>query len=217
MPTENAAPSGYIYLIREESDRRRYKIGYSRDPMGRLKSLQTGNSDRLKLVAMWEGTQADERALHERYRNQRLEGEWFCLDTRQIPLLQTYRSRRIFMSAMEFFQNEKARILSAVGEALLASIGQNNVSDSAVLNGGLPDVTICGSDVIIESANDGRRMRVRGVDWDDENVSEVIAGAYRFMWYWLDKGRRIDINGSIPAQKWSDMKDYSRRYRRGVQ
>ncbi|MBE4311108.1 GIY-YIG nuclease family protein [Vibrio parahaemolyticus] len=70
-----------LYFIVENEDliNQRIKIGISRDPVKRLKALQTGNSRRLALMG-WIDSGADrelERQLHQKYREQRVIGEWF--------------------------------------------------------------------------------------------------------------------------------------------
>tara|TARA_Y100000310_G_C20334261_1_gene646713 strand:+ start:381 stop:680 length:300 start_codon:yes stop_codon:yes gene_type:complete len=53
------------------------KIGRSKDPQKRLKQLQTGNPNKLKLIASFEKEGWKEKALHEELSRYRLEGEWF--------------------------------------------------------------------------------------------------------------------------------------------
>lgn len=72
---------GYIYCIAEKGVGGFYgspvKIGYSVKPEARPAELQTGNPRPLKLLGQIKGTRATERALHEKYINQNLVGEWF--------------------------------------------------------------------------------------------------------------------------------------------
>ena len=56
------------------------KIGRSKDPQKRLKQLQTGNPNKLKLIAEFKGEGWKENYLHERLKSYRLEGEWFSYD-----------------------------------------------------------------------------------------------------------------------------------------
>ncbi|MFL0912641.1 GIY-YIG nuclease family protein [Vibrio parahaemolyticus] len=70
-----------LYFIIENEDliNQRIKIGISKDPVKRLKALQTGNSRRLALMG-WIDSGSDrelERQLHQKYREQRVIGEWF--------------------------------------------------------------------------------------------------------------------------------------------
>ena len=56
------------------------KIGRSKDPQKRLKQLQTGNPNKLKLIAYFEGEGWREKLLHEHLSSHRLEGEWFSYE-----------------------------------------------------------------------------------------------------------------------------------------
>jgi hypothetical protein len=53
------------------------KIGRSKDPQKRLKQLQTGNPNKLKLIASFDRMGWREKALHEHLSKWSLEGEWF--------------------------------------------------------------------------------------------------------------------------------------------
>jgi|TARA_R110002153_G_scaffold37013_1_gene108998 hypothetical protein len=67
----------YLYCI---SDGSLCKFGFSIDPARRLKTLQTGNANKLKLihtVQVDEGVTKLERKLHKEYANLRVHGEWF--------------------------------------------------------------------------------------------------------------------------------------------
>jgi hypothetical protein len=57
------------------------KIGYATDPLKRLASLQTGTTDRLDLLFTFRGGLEEEKQLHERFKTQRISGEWFSYDT----------------------------------------------------------------------------------------------------------------------------------------
>lgn len=66
-----------IYFIQEVPDGA-VKIGYTGgDPYARLASLQTGNSKPLRVLAFAPGGPKEERDLHERFADLRLQGEWF--------------------------------------------------------------------------------------------------------------------------------------------
>jgi hypothetical protein len=72
-----AGPSdGLVYFI-EAVGAGRIKIGHARDPQARLRELQTGSAYTLRLMAMVPGGMALERALHRRFADLRLAGEWF--------------------------------------------------------------------------------------------------------------------------------------------
>jgi len=65
-----------IYFI-ENTDSGEIKIGYSRNPMARLRALQTATCAPLELLKVVEGDVSLERALHEKFRGGRRRGEWF--------------------------------------------------------------------------------------------------------------------------------------------
>jgi hypothetical protein len=69
----------YVYLIRGNDGR--YKIGIAKNPNQRIKQLQTGNSDRLELIDVYQSENASkiESALHFQYNHVRQHGEWFDL------------------------------------------------------------------------------------------------------------------------------------------
>ena len=89
-----------IYLIanREEDF---CKIGFSLSPDARLLQLQTGNPYPLELVAVIEGTIIEEKELHKKFADFKLEGEWFtfspeikkhfnCIDDRNFKTFTKY-------------------------------------------------------------------------------------------------------------------------------
>ncbi|KTW01302.1 GIY-YIG nuclease family protein [Sphingomonas sanguinis] len=55
------------------------KIGHSVYPEARLRSLQTGNHERLQIFAMAPGGREQEAKYHSRWRARRPSGEWFML------------------------------------------------------------------------------------------------------------------------------------------
>ena len=68
-----------LYLI-QSSNTGMIKIGRSKTPSKRLKQLQTGNPNKLKLVASFKDQGWMEKNLHERLKDYRQEGEWFSHD-----------------------------------------------------------------------------------------------------------------------------------------
>ncbi len=70
-----------IYFIRPESGSA-VKIGYCKaDPVKRLRALQTGHPERLRLIAVIDGPEAGrmgEAEWHGRFAADRLHGEWFA-------------------------------------------------------------------------------------------------------------------------------------------
>jgi len=53
------------------------KMGYTEYVEQRLKSLQTGHYDTLKILKAISGSIKSERALHKKIKHIRLRGEWF--------------------------------------------------------------------------------------------------------------------------------------------
>lgn len=68
-----------LYIIQSDVSGN-IKIGRSKDPQKRLKQLQTGNPNKLKLIAEFKGEGWKEKILHDRLAFYRLEGEWFKYD-----------------------------------------------------------------------------------------------------------------------------------------
>lgn len=57
----------------------RVKIGFTKNIAQRLHSLKTANHRPIDLLASWPAPQADEKALHARFADLRVSGEWFAL------------------------------------------------------------------------------------------------------------------------------------------
>ena len=68
-----------VYLIRGNNGK--YKIGISKNPKERIRALQTGNSEQLKIIETYESENAGtiEFALHAQYSHVKKTGEWFDL------------------------------------------------------------------------------------------------------------------------------------------
>ena len=71
----------YVYFIQGECGGA-IKIGFSQNPKSRLKSIQTGMPDLLKLLAVIPGDEKLEKELHNEFNDLRLRGEWFRPDDR---------------------------------------------------------------------------------------------------------------------------------------
>lgn len=70
---------GHVYIF-QKGRRAVVKIGYSGDHEGRMASLQTSTPDKMRLIALIPGSRSVEAALHKRFREYRLSGEWFRLE-----------------------------------------------------------------------------------------------------------------------------------------
>ena len=75
----------YLYFIQSDKTGM-IKIGRSKNPNKRLKQLQTGNANKLKLIASFEGMGWREKLIHEKLDRWSEEGEWFnCSCVGSIP------------------------------------------------------------------------------------------------------------------------------------
>lgn len=71
----------FIYLLKQENESK-YKIGTSKNPEKRIRTLQTGNSDKIVLVNKYKSLKfykKIEYALHNQYSHLKSNGEWFDL------------------------------------------------------------------------------------------------------------------------------------------
>ena len=74
---------GFVYLIKEESNENKYKIGMTNKTLEqRMNSLQTGNPNKLTLINYHESKnpKAVEKTLHNFFRHKNILREWFDLD-----------------------------------------------------------------------------------------------------------------------------------------
>jgi translation elongation factor P/translation initiation factor 5A len=75
----------YVYLI--SNDFIGFKIGRSKHPKKRIKELQTGNADQLKLIKTYKSPKHHKKlefALHNIYEYKNKLGEWYLLDDNDI-------------------------------------------------------------------------------------------------------------------------------------
>jgi hypothetical protein len=76
-----------IYVI-QRGDNGPIKIGLSENPERRLKQLQTGNGEPLRLIAVIEGNRRLEQEIHSTLHNHQGIGEWFMPDDRELAYIQ---------------------------------------------------------------------------------------------------------------------------------
>lgn len=74
-----------IYFIRSGEY---VKIGYSDNPLGRLRQVQTGNPIEAELLAVCPGGKDDEAAIHGAFQQHRVSGEWFRATPRLDALIE---------------------------------------------------------------------------------------------------------------------------------
>jgi hypothetical protein len=70
------AKIGTVYVLRDDANAR-VKIGTALNPLMRMRDLQTGSSNRLRLIAMLPGGRRAERDLQNIWPERRIGGEWF--------------------------------------------------------------------------------------------------------------------------------------------
>ncbi len=71
--------SDFLYFI-QSNKTGLIKIGRAKNPHKRIRELQTGNGEELRLIAYFKGWAWRERDLHELLKDFRLHGEWFSYD-----------------------------------------------------------------------------------------------------------------------------------------
>ena len=69
-------PTGYVYFV-QGCCGGAIKIGYSKEPERRLKELQTGYPDTLRILVLVPGTEKTEKYYQRKFEVHRLNGEWF--------------------------------------------------------------------------------------------------------------------------------------------
>lgn len=62
------------------------KIGTAKYPDQRLRNLQTGNSQELKMLRTMPGGKATERWLHEEFKADRMRSEWFIFSSKMLEI-----------------------------------------------------------------------------------------------------------------------------------
>lgn len=83
---------GFIYVIQGELGGP-IKIGYSQDVAQRVKELQTGYPDDLKVLHMFPGNMDIEAKIHQDLKKYRMRGEWFKPDKYVMFRVQMYKKR----------------------------------------------------------------------------------------------------------------------------
>lgn len=87
------SPTTNCYIIHDKKNNA-YKIGMSKNPTKRLKQLQTGNSNKLYLLASFKSNQYLEKFLHKLLSFDNIRGEWFELTVEKLEFLIDYLEER---------------------------------------------------------------------------------------------------------------------------
>ncbi len=85
----NDTSGNYIYFI---GDGERIKIGRSKNPWARLKTLQTSSGNELHLLAVKRAPVTAEAELHQRFADIRLAGEWFRATSELVTFVSGFQS-----------------------------------------------------------------------------------------------------------------------------
>lgn len=80
----------YVYFIRAGLSGP-VKIGYSKNPFRRLIELQSGNADKLRLLAIHPGGAGLEKSLHRYFADCRALNEWFDPTDEMLDLIDNVR------------------------------------------------------------------------------------------------------------------------------
>jgi hypothetical protein len=76
MPNGSTPTYEFVYAI-QAVNLKTIKIGFSTDVSQRLRALQTGSPDELKIIGCWLGTQDEEGKIHSKMAQWLVHGEWF--------------------------------------------------------------------------------------------------------------------------------------------
>lgn len=85
--------SSFVYLI--EAQMGVLKIGCSARPETRLKTMAVNSPTPLRLIAVWPGVTADERALHARFDAHRFYNEWFRIEGDLAGFVESVRGKGV--------------------------------------------------------------------------------------------------------------------------
>ena len=78
----------YIYVMYDENTKQ-YKIGRSKHPEYRERTLQSEKPS-IVMQFYYSGVNADEKYLHEKFKNKRTRGEWFKLNFSDLNEIERY-------------------------------------------------------------------------------------------------------------------------------
>lgn len=84
--------STFIYLISNNNNS--IKIGHSKNPLKRIKQLQTGNDNKLTLLLVCYADIYLEKRLHKMFLFHKKYGEWFTVSTEQLNFIIQYLLER---------------------------------------------------------------------------------------------------------------------------
>lgn len=141
---------GFIYAI-QSSKTKLIKIGFSVMPEGRVKGLQTGSPDKLKLLKTWPGTMSDEKRIHRCLKEHRVHGEWFEVSyDRAAFVIQAVIEPRDADNTMEHVQQSLTEAIEF--GAIIRTVQQTSKDgETPVLVVQLWNTTICETHKLVHS------------------------------------------------------------------
>ena len=121
----------YLYAVRMlipgMGRPRPIKIGFSTNPTERIQSYNCGPYP-VELIGTWRGTRADEKAMHEQFKDIRLEGEWFSTTKELLEAidLKINEESRVEV-AMEIVASERKSETETRGDILRRVVGGDHL------------------------------------------------------------------------------------------
>jgi hypothetical protein len=106
---------GHVYLI-QKGDADVYKIGIAKHPRRRLRALQTGTPELLRLARIWYLAEPYrvEQVLHRKFALACTRGEWFALSPAQFDAVRTYLDQHVTRRPMAILTLPLAFVLLAL-------------------------------------------------------------------------------------------------------
>lgn len=95
-----------IYFVRCQA-RNAIKIGTADDPAARLRGLQTACPDDLELLGSIPGSESEERALHRKFAELRIRGEWFRAEQSLIGFIELHTNHDLFKDMPKITHDRK--------------------------------------------------------------------------------------------------------------
>lgn len=96
----DVAPPGFVYFVHNGEH---VKIGWSKDWKGRLRTLQTSNPAKLKIMLVIVGSRADEGDLHAEFQADRVRGEWYRPTQQIVAFIEAKEAARLNVAGRYMF------------------------------------------------------------------------------------------------------------------
>lgn len=114
---KTVAPSGVVYFIYCAG---RVKIGFATDIVDRLSAISTHAPFPITLLLTIRGDMADERAFHERFKEARVNREWFdlSLSSDLAHFLETQLCHRGLFTLLDAQTESRTQLLSTVANVI---------------------------------------------------------------------------------------------------